>query len=260
MVIQMDQDGDSMRGMSDSLADRDDVDRLRKQVALACRLLAATGLSEHVLGHVSARLPDDTLLVRCRGPRERGLARTTTEDVQRVTFDGAGATRGWAPPNELPIHVEPMRRRPEITAVVHAHPPAVVAATLAGLPWLPIVGAYDIPAARLAAEGIPEWPRAALVRRADLANDLLDHMGDRPVCVLRGHGILSVGVGDPMAAVAAAVVQAVAVESLARMMLTVASTGAELRAIPDADLAELPDLGAGFTVSTMWRHLLTRLP
>jgi hypothetical protein len=43
------------------------------------------------------------------------------------------------------------------------------------------------------------------------------------------------------------------------MMLAVASTGAPLAAIPDEDLAELPDLGGAFNVSTMWRHLLTRL-
>jgi ribulose-5-phosphate 4-epimerase/fuculose-1-phosphate aldolase len=237
-----------------------DIERLSEQVALACRILAAAGLSEHVLGHVSVRLPDDRLLVRCRGPRERGLAFTTAEDVRPVGFDGSGAPDGWTSPNELPIHVEPLRRRPEVTAVVHAHPPAVVAATVARLPWLPIVGSYDIPAARLAAEGIPEWPRSALVRRAALAHELLDHMGQRPVCVLRGHGLLSVAGGEPMTAVATAVVHAAAVDSLARMMLAVAATGAPLRAIPDEDLAELPDLGGAFNVSTMWRHLLTRLP
>jgi 3,4-dihydroxyphthalate decarboxylase len=236
----------------------EEVARLKDQVAMACRVLAATGLSEHVLGHVSARLTDDTLLVRCRGPRERGLAFTTPDDVHRVSFDGTGAADGWSPPNELPLHVEPMRRHPAVTAVVHAHPPAVVAATVARLPWLPIVGSYDIPAARLAADGIPEWPRSALVRRAELAQELLDHMDPRPVCVLRGHGLLSVATGDPMTAVAAAVVQAFAVDSLARMMLRVASTGSELLPIPEADLAELPDLGGHLNVETMWRHLLTR--
>jgi len=147
-----------------------------------------------------------------------------------------------------------------VTAVVHAHPPAVVAASVADLPWLPIVGSYDIPAARMAADGIPVWSRSALVRRTELASDLLDVMGERPVCVLRGHGLLSVAEGEPATAIAAAVVRAVAVDSLARMMLSVASTGATLRAIPDEDLAELPDLGGGFNVATMWRHLLTRLP
>ncbi|MCI2421003.1 class II aldolase/adducin family protein [Saccharopolyspora sp. K220] len=233
---------------------------LREQVALACRVLAATGLVENVLGHVSVRTSQSSLLVRGRGPNERGLAHTTVDDVHEVPFDGAAREGDWAPPQELPLHVEPMRRQPEVTAVVHAHPPAVVAATVARLPWRPVVGAYDIPAARMAAEGIPEWPRSVLVRRADLAHQLLDHMGQRPVCVLRGHGLLSVAGGDPMTAIAAAVVQAVAVDSLARMMLAAASAGSGLESIPEEDLAELPDLGAGFNVSMMWRHLLTRLP
>jgi ribulose-5-phosphate 4-epimerase/fuculose-1-phosphate aldolase len=240
----------------------DELEQLRQQVALACRVLVVSGLVEHALGHVSVRVDDTSLLVRSRGPQERGLAFTTADDVRRVRFDSPPGWEddGWRAPNELPIHVEPMRRHPRVTAVVHAHPPAVVAASVAGLPWLPIVGSYDIPAARLAAAGIPQWQRSVLVRRAELAQDLLDTMGERPVCVLRGHGLLSVAEGEPMTAIAAAVVQAVAVESLARMMLAVASTGAPLCAIPDEDLAELPDLGAGFNVAMMWRHFCTRLP
>lgn len=236
----------------------DRVEDLRGQVALACRVLAAAGLVEHVLGHVSARTSEGTLLVRCRGPHERGLAFTTAEDIHEVDLDGTGAAPGWSPPNELPLHVEPMRRDPAVTAVVHAHPPAVVAASIAGLPWLPIVGSYDIPAARLAADGIPQWSRSALVRRPGLAHELLETMGDRPVCVLRGHGLLSVATGEPAIAVATAVVQAVAVDTLARMMLRVAATGAPLTPISAEDLAELPDLGGGFNVATMWRHLVAR--
>ncbi|HEX5493564.1 MAG TPA: class II aldolase/adducin family protein [Mycobacteriales bacterium] len=238
-----------------------ELEPLRERVALACRVLAGAGLAEHVLGHVSARVDGTRLLVRCRGPVERGLAHTTGQDVHLVDLAGHGAAEGWAVPNELPIHSEILRARPDVTAVVHCHPPAVVAASVAGLPWLPLVGAYDIPAARLAADGIPVWPRSVLVRRRDLAADLLAAMGTRPVVVLRGHGLVSVGSdrSDPARAVAAAVVQSVAVESLARMMLAVAGTGASLVAVPDEDLAELPDLGAGFNVSTMWRHLCARI-
>jgi ribulose-5-phosphate 4-epimerase/fuculose-1-phosphate aldolase len=119
---------------------------LRERVAVACRVLAVTGLVEHILGHVSARTGPDTFLVRGRGPEERGLAFTVVEDVQEVGLDGAGKVPdGWTAPSELPIHSAVMRARPEVTAVVHAHPPAVVAASVAGLPWLPVVGSYDIP-------------------------------------------------------------------------------------------------------------------
>ena len=74
-----------------------------ESVAAACRVIAASGLVEHVLGHVSAAYRPDRLLVRCRGPRESGLAWTTGRDCGRCrwTARGPGA---WTAPNELPIH------------------------------------------------------------------------------------------------------------------------------------------------------------
>ncbi|MEV7813524.1 class II aldolase/adducin family protein [Streptomyces flaveolus] len=239
---------------------QDSRDALREHIALACRVLAVTGLVEHILGHVSARTGPETLLVRGRGPEERGLTFTVVEDVQEVTLDGEGdLPPGWRAPGELPIHSEVLRARPEVTAVVHAHPPAVVAASVAELPWIPLIGSYDIPAARLAHEGIPVWPRSALIRRRDLGEQMAAALGDRPVAVLRGHGLVAVGTGDPAHAVAQAVTRALAVDSLARTTLAVAATGAPLRPVPDDDIAELPDLGPAFNVSAMWRHLAARV-
>ena len=39
-----------------------DPDELREAVATACRVMAETGLVEHVLGHISVRLGTDRLL------------------------------------------------------------------------------------------------------------------------------------------------------------------------------------------------------
>lgn len=50
---------------------------LRGEVAVACRVLATEGLVENILGHVSARV-GGRMLIRCRGPRERGLRPTRT--------------------------------------------------------------------------------------------------------------------------------------------------------------------------------------
>jgi ribulose-5-phosphate 4-epimerase/fuculose-1-phosphate aldolase len=147
-----------------------------------------------------------------------------------------------------------------VTAVVHAHPPAVVTFSLLDAPLLPIYGAYDMPGARLAADGIPVWERAALINSDELAGAMADALGDRPVVLLRGHGLVSVAQGDPATAVQRAVLQAVAVDTLARTTLAVRQAGGVPRPLSDDDLAALPDLGGGFTVDTMWRHLLTRLP
>jgi 3,4-dihydroxyphthalate decarboxylase len=231
---------------------------LRQGIAEACRVLAARGLADGYLGHISLRVDSERLLVRCRGSRERGLAWTTGEDVHLVTFDGtpgaAGELDGWRLPNELPLHTEVMRRHPEGTAVVHAHPPAVVAADLAGLGIRPIVGAFDIPGTELAAGGVPVYPRGVLVRNRRLAAEMVDAMGERPVVLLRGHGLTSAG-----PSVAEAVLRAVAVDRIARLSLAVVSAGGRLRDLPEEDLAELPDLGGGFNVETAWRHELARL-
>jgi len=231
---------------------------LAELVATACRVMATVGLVEHVLGHISARISADELLVRCRGPEESGLAYTTADDIRRVSLDGSADVGAWAVPNELPIHTEVMRRRPAVTAVVHAHPPAVVALSLVGGDIVPIYGAYDIPGALLAADGVPTWERSVLVNSAELAGVMADVLGDRPVVVLRGHGLVSVAEGPPETAVPQAVLQAVALDTVARMTLAIRSAGGTPRSIGEQDLAGLPDLGGGFNVETMWRHLVRR--
>jgi ribulose-5-phosphate 4-epimerase/fuculose-1-phosphate aldolase len=228
-------------------------------IATGCQVMAETGLTPNVLGHISMRFSSDELLVRCRGPRESGLAFTTADDVKLVPIDGAPPDLdGWTVPNELPIHTAIMRARPDVTAVVHAHPSAVVTMSLARLAWEPIVGAYDIPAARLAARGIPTWPRAVLVNTTELGDELAANLGDQSVGVLYGHGLVSVGFGPPEHALAEAVTNAVAIDSLAQLTLAVRAVGGSAEPIDAADLAQLPDLGVGFNVETMWRHLVAR--
>ncbi|MCL3817643.1 class II aldolase/adducin family protein [Aeromicrobium wangtongii] len=243
--------------------DRDSVSRPfaeeRRLVAEACRVLAARGLADGFLGHLSLRVDDERLLVRCRGPQERGLAWTTADDVHLVDLDGMPAgdaeLDGWTTPHELPLHTEVLRTRPDAVAVAHAHPPAVVAADLAGLRIRPIVGAFDIPGARLAAGGVPVYKRAVLIRNRALAAEMTAAMGERPVVLLRGHGLTSAG-----ATVAEAVLNAISVDQIARLALTIASAGGVLSNLPAEDLAELPDLGGGLNHATAWRHEIARLP
>jgi ribulose-5-phosphate 4-epimerase/fuculose-1-phosphate aldolase len=235
-----------------------ETDLLTEAVATACQVMAEQGLVEHVLGHISVRVSAEELLVRCRGPEESGLAYTTADDVRRLRLDGTGDLGWWTAPNELPIHTEILRRRPQVTAVVHAHPPAVVAASLLDAPLLPVYGAYDIPGAQLAAGGIPVWNRSALITTPQLAGAMADALGDRPAVLLRGHGLVSVAEGPPESAIARAVIQAIAVDALARMTLTIRSAGGTPVAISEEDLAAIPDLGSSFVVDTMWRHLQRR--
>lgn len=121
------------------------LDGQRALVALGCRVAAARGLVDGMLGHLSLRVDDDRLLVRCRSDSDTGVADTRPSDIRLIRFDGSpgadGELDGYRVPNELPIHVETMLADAQRLAVAHLHPPAVVAADLAGVTIRPIYGA-----------------------------------------------------------------------------------------------------------------------
>ncbi|WP_202862542.1 class II aldolase/adducin family protein [Antricoccus suffuscus] len=235
-----------------------DLAELRQQVSDGCRVLAGRDLAPGILGHISVRVGDQ-LLIRCRGPRERGLAHTTPTDIHLVARDGSPGAAGelaggWTPPHELPLHVEVLNARSDVTCVVHAHPADVVAADLAGVRLQPIVGAYDLPGAALVRGGVPVYPRSVLINTTELGVEVADCLGSYPVVLMRGHGLISTG-----DTVAEAVLRAASVNTLAGLSLKILGAGGALRPIPEEDLRLLPDLGATLNLATAWRHELARL-
>jgi ribulose-5-phosphate 4-epimerase/fuculose-1-phosphate aldolase len=236
-------------------ADDPDLTALRRTVALACRVLAHRGLAEDVLGHVSLRVGAERMLVRCRGPHESGLLFTTEDDVRLVDLDGSDELGdGYAAPNELPIHAELLRARPDVHAVVHAHPPSVLVCGLAELPLRPVFGAYNIPAMRMAAAGVPVYPRALLIQRAELGREMVAAMGGSDVCVLRGHGVTTAG-----ASVEQAVVRALNLDVLARVTVEVARLDRAPVDLSADDMSGLPDLGGELNDRAVWRYNVARL-
>ncbi|BBU23251.1 class II aldolase/adducin family protein [Mycobacterium xenopi] len=230
----------------------------RALIAQACRVAAARGLVDGVLGHLSLRIDDERLLIRCRSDTDTGVAFTRPSDIRLIRFDGteaaAGELDGYRVPNELAIHVETMLAQPQHRAVAHLHPPAVVAADLAGIGLRPVYGAYDIAGARLARDGVPVYERTVLIRNRLLGKEMVAAMHGRPIVICRGHGITSAAT-----TVQQAVLQAISLDALARMSLQVQAAGGTLRDIDDRDWDDLPDLGPGFAVEAAWRHEIARI-
>ena len=225
----------------------------RRDLAVACRVMAHRGLVADILGHISLRVGSDQLLMRCRGPEERGLRFTVADDIRLVDLDGLAGLPGeldtHRPPNELPIHTEILRARADVASVVHVHPPDVVVAAMSGIELVPCIGAYDIPAMRLAERGIPIHRRSVLISRPELAAEMLTSMAGADVVVLSGHGLVTCG-ATPIEAM----LRALQVTELARISLAVVSAGGTPEPISARDRAELPDLGAGFNHEVLWRH------
>jgi len=180
---------------------------LREGVAEACRVLARLDLTKAATGHVSARVPGaDRVLVRARGPGELGVRYTTAKQIIEVDFDGkpVGALgEGLAAPVEVFIHTAIYRARPEVNAVVHVHPLTVVLFTICNKPLLPLHGAFDPSSLQIALEGVPTFERSILISTPELGAELARAIGKSSTCMMRGHGITTVGASIEEAALAA---------------------------------------------------------
>ncbi len=237
---------------------------LQETIATACRILGFMGLVRETTGHVSARLDNGRMLIRCRGKDEAGIVFTNPEAVRSVDFDGKNLDHAgeYETPTELPIHGEIYRARPDVNAVVHAHPRASLICTLLGLELKPIFGAFDPNAMSLAASGIPIFPRSILIRERALGEQLAGVLGYKPVCILRGHGTVATG-----ASVQEATIRAIQLETLASITLEIARAGGTPQAISPEDqeyfrrLRETQDAKAqahGADVfQWTWRHYIT---
>jgi ribulose-5-phosphate 4-epimerase/fuculose-1-phosphate aldolase len=150
-------------------------------------------------------------------------------------------------PSELPIHTALLASRPDC-AGRGACPLALGRGARSGRRAVrPIVGAYDIPAMWLAAGGIPTYRFAGLIRNAERAAGLLEAIEDRPVCLLRGHGLATAG-----QSLAAAMLAAIDVHVLARLTVTCWQMRRPLIEVDPDDYRDLPVFGPDYD-DQVWR-------
>ena len=211
------------------------MNELRDLVARSCRIIGMLELSNPTQGHVSTRIPgEDKILIRARGPMEAGLYYTTPDEVITVGFDGKliEGPAGLAVPQEVFIHTEMYRARPEINSVIHIHPSTVVLFTICDVPLLPILGSYNPSALDLIINNrISQYDRSILIRDSALGRELASAVGVTDVCMMRSHGITSVGRD-----VQEATINAINLYDLAKMNYQARLLG-EPRPIRDDDMA-----------------------
>ena len=196
---------------------------------------------------------------------ENGVRYTTEDEVVEIGLDGkpvAGMPKGLRTPSEVFIHTEIFRARPEVNAVLHLHPPAVVLFTVTGTPLLPIYGAYDPQGLGLALEleEPPTFDSSVLIDTPELGRQLSAVIGTKRACLMRGHGITTAA-----GSIEEASVIALGLNELATMNYQARLLGAP-RPISVADqdalapaMKRLTERGArpgepGDSVATEWRY------
>jgi L-fuculose-phosphate aldolase len=99
-------------------------------MALCCRQLAAQGLIAGRDGNLSVRLDPHRVLVTPSGFIKSQITATDMVEIDLAT--GRQARRSHKPTSELDLHLRILRHRPDVRAVVHAHPPMATAFAVAG--------------------------------------------------------------------------------------------------------------------------------
>ena len=157
-----------------------------RRMALCCRQLAAQGLIAGRDGNLSVRLSAGRVLVTPSGFIK---SLVTPADMVEVDLDGKPLRRtSRKPTSELELHLRILRHRPDVNAVVHAHPPAATGFAVAGqtipgnlLPELIFV-VGPVPLVPFGMPGTPE-----------LGDRVVPYLNGHDALLLASHGAVTMG-------------------------------------------------------------------
>jgi L-ribulose-5-phosphate 4-epimerase len=223
--------------------------QMRRELAYACRILAANDQNDTVYGHVTYREAGaQTFWMK---PAALGLDEITPETLIRVDLEG-NVVEGELPRHlEFPIHAEIFRARPDITCVVHTHPLYLIAFAATGQP----LRAVSHEGAQFTPPDIPRFTRTSdLITTRGLGEEVASTMGGSQVCYLLNHGIVIAG-----STIDQAVVSAINLERASRVQLLAAASGQPFRWTPDEEIAGKREkiFGAGM-LRNAWNYYCRR--
>lgn len=157
----------------------------RGEIASVCRRLYDRGLIAGPDGNVSLRLDDGAILVT---PSGLSKADVTPDDLVVVTLGGQVLEGRHAPSSELRMHLRIYQRRPDVRAVVHAHPPAATGFAVAGEAFVAPV----LPEVILQLGAVPLVPYATPGSEA-LADAFEPFLAGHDGFLMANHGATTIG-------------------------------------------------------------------
>ncbi len=159
--------------------------RVRKEIVDVCTKIYQKGFVAANDGNVSVRLGDDRILITPTGVSKGFIS---PEDLVPVDLDGKPLVEGQKPSSELPMHLYIYRERPDVRAVVHAHPLYSTAFAVAGIPLDKNVLAEvvltlgPVPVVEYGTPSTEELPRS-----------MGKHIRSADAFLLANHGVVTVG-------------------------------------------------------------------
>ncbi len=158
---------------------------LRLQIIKVGRRLESNGLIAASDGNISCRAGEDCMLITPSGVSKGDME---PEQIAKTCMRGNLLEGPMRPSSEIRMHLQVYGMRPDVSAIVHAHPVVATAFTLAGFPlnskvlpevWL-MLG--NVPVAPYATPSTDEVPRS-----------IEPYIMDCRAILLKRHGALTFG-------------------------------------------------------------------
>src|SRR5438270_13081648 len=158
----------------------------RQEVALLARILYREGYDDHLAGHITLKLDDDTLLVN---PFGMPWDEVRAADIMRIDLDGKVLEGPWTVTPAITLHLELHKMRHDVGVAVHNHPRwGTIWADLGRRPEI-----YDQTSAMYHGEVAIFDDYLGSVDHPEVAQAAVKAMGDAGVLLLANHGVFIVG-------------------------------------------------------------------
>lgn len=158
---------------------------IAREISAVCRRLYDRGLIAGQDGNVSVRLRDGHILVT---PSGLSKVDVTPEALVELTAEGEQVTPGPGASSEIGMHLRIYRERPDVRAVVHAHPPVATGFGVAGRDFMDAV----LPEVIFHLGQVPLVP-FALPGTPALGDAMAPYLADHDAFLLASHGATTVG-------------------------------------------------------------------
>lgn len=139
-------------------------------------------------GNISCRLEDGNFLATPTGVSKSLL---TPEMIVKVDAEGnvLEANDGYKPSSEVKMHLVCYKERPDVNAVVHAHPPTATGFAIANIP----LDDYSMPEAIIFIGSVP-IAKYGTPSTNEIPDSVVPFLQEHDCILLQNHGALTVGI------------------------------------------------------------------
>ena len=158
---------------------------IKKQICDIGKRIYNKGMVASNDGNISVKISENEYYCTPTGVSKGDL---TPDMIIKVDKDGKKLEGKLNPSSEIKMHMRVYRERPDVTAVVHAHPPVATAFTVADID----LDQYILPEAVLTIGDVPTCDYGT-PSTMEIPDSLDPYIQNHDAFLLRNHGALTVG-------------------------------------------------------------------